>query len=329
MRRWPLVIVAVLLGRRRRAGRDEPAEEPPGLVERPGSIEPRPAAELAVAALLLGGAASAIAFVVVYATDGIADQTQWLGLALGVALLLVAAAFALGARTLVPDDEAEEAYPVPDAEAVAEVRAVVAHSASRITRKQLLAGAGGVAAASVGAALVVPGASLGPLLDTSELRASVWRRGTRLVDERDRPYTSTDIEAGSFYTAYPEGADHDRIDAPVVVVRLAPSALRLPRSRASWAPQGLLAFSKICTHAGCAVSEYRKPLFAPTEPRPALVCPCHYSTFDPATGGDVIFGPAGRPLPQLPLLVDAATGELRAAGQFSGPVGPSWSGVRE
>jgi ubiquinol-cytochrome c reductase iron-sulfur subunit len=58
------------------------------------------------------------------------------------------------------------------------------------------------------------------------------------------------------------------------------------------------------------------------------VCPCHYSTFDPATGGTVLFGPAGRPLPQLPLAV-STKGELIALGEFSGAVGPSWSGVRE
>jgi ubiquinol-cytochrome c reductase iron-sulfur subunit len=69
------------------------------------------------------------------------------------------------------------------------------------------------------------------------------------------------------------------------------------------------------------------PTFAPVQPRPALVCPCHYSTFDPATGGTVLFGPAGRPLPQLPLSVDQQ-GFLRAGGTFSGPVGPSWWGVR-
>ena len=63
------------------------------------------------------------------------------------------------------------------------------------------------------------------------------------------------------------------------------------------------------------------------EPDHALVCPCHYSTFDPATGGTVLFGPAGRPLPQLPLTVDADR-TLRAAGNFSGPVGPGWWGVR-
>jgi ubiquinol-cytochrome c reductase iron-sulfur subunit len=113
----------------------------------------------------------------------------------------------------------------------------------------------------------------------------------------------------------------------VVVVRLDPHELDLPSGRDGWAPQGILAFSKVCTHAACAIALYRKPTFPQVEPREALVCPCHYSTFDPATGGTVIFGPAGRPLPQLPLEI-ASGGELRAGGNFSGPVGPAWWGVR-
>jgi ubiquinol-cytochrome c reductase iron-sulfur subunit len=112
-----------------------------------------------------------------------------------------------------------------------------------------------------------------------------------------------------------------------VVVRLPTAQLRLPDDRRGWAPKGIVAYSKICTHAGCAIALYRKPTFPPVEPRPALVCPCHYSTFDPARAGKVLFGPAGRALPQLPLFVDPA-GDLRAAGNFSGPVGPSWWGVR-
>jgi ubiquinol-cytochrome c reductase iron-sulfur subunit len=103
--------------------------------------------------------------------------------------------------------------------------------------------------------------------------------------------------------------------SPIVVVRVGDG------------DRGVVAYSKICTHAGCAIALYRKPTFPDVQPKPALVCPCHYSTFDPADGGSVIFGPAGRALPQLPLLVDAGGG-LRAAGNFSGPVGPSWWGVR-
>ncbi len=111
-----------------------------------------------------------------------------------------------------------------------------------------------------------------------------------------------------------------------MVVRVDPATLRLPAERAGWAPQGILAYSKICTHAACAISLFRDPLSPSTESKgPALVCPCHYSTFDVLDGGSVEFGPAGRPLPQLPLTIDSA-GVLRAAGPMSGPVGPSWWG---
>jgi ubiquinol-cytochrome c reductase iron-sulfur subunit len=87
-----------------------------------------------------------------------------------------------------------------------------------------------------------------------------------------------------------------------------------------------VAYSKICTHAGCAVAMLRYPLFEAHSASPALVCPCHYSTFDVATGGTVLFGPAGRPLPQLPIAI-ARDGTLRAAGSLSGDVGPAWFGI--
>jgi ubiquinol-cytochrome c reductase iron-sulfur subunit len=136
-----------------------------------------------------------------------------------------------------------------------------------------------------------------------------------------------EVSPKAFLTAFPEGADPEAVGSPLVVVRLEPAQLDLPSGRSEWAPEGIVAYSKICTHAGCAIALYRAPLFEPTSARPALVCPCHYSTFDPATGGTVLFGPAGRPLPQLPLAVDS-DGALRAAGTFSGPIGPSWWGVR-
>jgi ubiquinol-cytochrome c reductase iron-sulfur subunit len=318
-----VAIVAALLGRR---GRRDAAQEREPIVEQG---EKAPGAELVVVALLVLSAVCAVGFVVAYAVTDLAHQTQYLGLALGLCLALLAAAAIVFSRHLVVDEDAEEPYPEPHPAEQAEVREIVRESDSRITRKRLLLGAGGLAGTALTGALVAPVASLGPVLDLEGLRDSAWNRGKRLVDERDRPLRADDIEHDTFYTAYPDREGHDRIDAPVIVVRLDPSALELPGDRAGWAPEGILAFSKICTHAGCAISMYRKPLFKPVEPRPALVCPCHYSTFDPARGGSVIFGPAGRPLPQLPLIIDPATRELRAGGTMSGPVGPSWSGVRE
>jgi ubiquinol-cytochrome c reductase iron-sulfur subunit len=149
----------------------------------------------------------------------------------------------------------------------------------------------------------------------------------RLVDRDGKPWSADDIDSGTFYTAFPEGADPDAIASSLVMIKLAPSDIHLPPERRGWAPEGILAYSKICTHAGCAIALYRNPLFKPVEPSHALVCPCHYSTFDAGAAGKVLFGPAGRPLPQLPLLIDGAR-DLRAAGNFSGPVGPAWWGVR-
>jgi quinol---cytochrome c reductase iron-sulfur subunit len=325
VRNW-IVGLAVLvgtLGRRRR--RREPADDE--RIVPPGSASPR--AEGVVVLLLLAGAACAVGFIVVYALDGLRHQTQLLGLTLGLSLAAIAAALVVVARRLVVTEEIAEEYPEaehPDErDALVEV---VQESGDRLTRKRLLGAAAGAAGGALGLALLVPVASLGPALDTSAFYRTPWVRGRRLVDEQGKPLLADDVEASNFYTAYPEGADPDQMSAPVVVVRLDPSQLELPPERAGWAPDGILAYSKICTHAGCAISLYRSPLFEPVEPGAALVCPCHYSTFNPASGGVVVFGPAGRPLPQLPLAIDARR-ELRAAGNFSGPIGPSWWGVRK
>jgi ubiquinol-cytochrome c reductase iron-sulfur subunit len=297
-----------------------------------GRIVARPrrarGAETGVLVLLGLATLCSAGFIAVYAVDRILRQTQFLGLTLGLALAFLAAACVVVARRMLPDEEIEHDYPPARHEPEqAEIVQVVEESKDAFTRRRLLGLAAGGAGAVLGAALVTPALSLGPFLDTDRLYASPWTRGRRLVDERGRPLRARDVEQGSFYSAYPEGADREQVPAPIVVVRLSPREVRLPGERAGWAPQGILAYSKVCTHAGCAVALYRTPLYLPREPKPALVCPCHYSTFDPATGGTVLFGPAGRPLPQLPLAIDER-GHLRAAGGFSDPVGPAWWGVR-
>jgi len=322
MKRWLLALLALLLGRGRRAPRVEREERI--LPDAPTS----PRAELVVLALFGLTALSATAFIVVYALDRLSHQTQLLGLTLGLAFAFLAAALIVIANRLVVTEELEEDYPPAAHPAEQEaIDQLAEESTDRMTRKRLLVLGGGAAGAAIGAALVTPAASLGPILEVAPLLRTPWRKGVRLVDERGKPLLAHVIRQGSFYTGFPEGADREQLGAPVVVVRLDPSELHLPDGRNGWAPQGILAFSKICTHAACAIALYRKPTFPQVEPRPALVCPCHYSTFDPATGGKVIFGPAGRPLPQLPLEISTG-GELRAGGNFSGPVGPAWWGVR-
>jgi quinol---cytochrome c reductase iron-sulfur subunit len=318
--------LVLLIGR----GRRRPHEDPRRIVP---ALPPNPRAELAALLLLGLSALSAIGFVLVYAFAArLPSPNQLLGLTLGGAFLFLAAALIVVGLELVPTEEVVEAYPPPEHPGEQQVLVeVLEESGSRFSRRRLfklgLLGSGG----ALGLALLAPAVSFGPLFQVRQFLGTPWRRGRRLVDENGKPYRATDIEPANFYLAFPEGAPDgvkEEMAASLVLLRLPPSSLHLPpRLRDYPAAGGILAYSRICTHAGCAISMVREPLFKPDEPRPALVCPCHYSTFDPATGGTVLFGPAGRDLPMLPIDVDA-DGFLRAKGNFDGPVGPSWWGVR-
>jgi ubiquinol-cytochrome c reductase iron-sulfur subunit len=287
-----------------------------------------PGWELIALFLLLATALCAAGFIVVYVLDRLSHQTQWLGLSLGLAFVFLAAALIVTAKHLIVTEELEDDYPVIEyPEEQETIVQVVEESGSRVTRRGLFKLGLGAAGGAIGLAVLTPIASLGPGIDMDAFVRTPWRRGRRLVDENGRPLRASDIEQDTFYTAFPEHADKEELASSLVLVRLPEAELRLPPELAHFPAKGIVAYSKICTHAGCAINLYRTPLFKPIEPKPALVCPCHYSTFDVATGGDVLFGPAGRKLPMLPIYVDA-NDELRAAGNFDGPVGPSWWGVR-
>jgi ubiquinol-cytochrome c reductase iron-sulfur subunit len=300
---------------------EQAAPPVPGPHERELPRQPR--AELLVAALLGVVAICALAFLVVYVVSA---DTQLLGLAAGLALSALAAALAVASFHVVPQvTESEPRGALADPDAQEEVAEDLRDSAEGVSRRRLLVGAAGSAAVALGAAAIVPAASLGPRMH-GRLIPSPWRRGRRLVDEDGRPVRAADLEEGAFQTAFPEGADKRDLGSAVVLVRLNPRSLDLPAGRRDWAPEGIAAYSKVCTHAGCAVALYRSPLSESTSQAPGLVCPCHYSTFDPRRGATVVFGPAGRPLPQLPLTI-APDDTLVAAGGLSGPVGPAWWGV--
>ncbi len=327
-RAWRALVVAVLWlsgALRRRGRRAAPPSRP--AIDPSERLAGAPAwVELTLLALLAAIPLAGFAFVLLFVLH---PDTQLLGATLGIGLALAAAALILAGKRLVPQETKVERRPRHgDAQAVQDVRARARAGSEGITRRRLLAGAAGAAGAGLTAAVAVPVAALGPGLN-DQLTRTPWRTGRALVDENGAPILAAAVRDGSFLTAFPEGADKESLGSPVVVVRVDPATLRLPPGRESWAPEGLLAYSKICTHAACAISLYRSPLSPTTQSRgPALVCPCHYSTFDVLDGASVEFGPAGRPLPQLPLSIDAR-GALRAAGALSGPVGPSWWGDRQ
>jgi ubiquinol-cytochrome c reductase iron-sulfur subunit len=323
------VLVAVIAVRTAlRAARRGTPKPPPPAPE--SEIDPRrrvvPSnrrAETLVAGLVLVAAVFALAFTVIYIVSS--GDTQLLGLAMGGALCLLAAACIVAGKFVVPQEtDVEERGRLLDEEQTQEVVGMIEAGGEGISRRTLLAGAGGVAGAAIVTAAATPLASLGPTL--SAFHKTPWARGIRLVDDEGRPYRADDIQLGSFYTALPEHGDPESFGAGVLVVRLPASYIHLPAARREWAPDGILAYSKICPHAGCAISLYRYPTFAPTSQQPAFTCPCHYSTFLPGEGGRLVFGPAGRALPQLPLIVDTQ-GDLRAAAGFHEDIGPSWWGV--
>jgi ubiquinol-cytochrome c reductase iron-sulfur subunit len=273
-----------------------------------------------VAALLLGAALFGFGFVAAYVLEG--TNPRYLGIALGGGLALLAAACVVAGKLVVPQETHVESRDVLLKEQeVEEVLEIVESGGEGITRRKLLAGAAGVAGAGIVTAAVTPVASLGPAMTGAH--STPWRRGVRLVDDRGMPYAAGEIQVGTFYTALPEHADPDALGSGLIVVKLPREYIHLPGPRKDWAPEGILAYSKICPHAGCAISLYRYPTYQPTSNGPAFTCPCHYSTFLPGEGGRLVFGPAGRALPQLPLMIDGE-GNVRAAGPFHEDVGPSW-----
>lgn len=159
--------------------------------------------------------------------------------------------------------------------------------------------------------------SLGPN-PKSELYAPAWKPGQRLVDFDGKPLSTGTLQTGSTIIAFPEGRVGDK-RAQVVLLRVPSELLQLPQDRRHWAPLGHVAYSRVCTHAACAVGMYDTTTHE-------LMCPCHQSTFNVLQAAEPSGGPAARSLPQLPLYVDV-DGSLRAGGDFSEPPGPEFWGM--
>lgn len=167
------------------------------------------------------------------------------------------------------------------------------------------------AAALLGLGLLAPVTSLGPAPGDT-LRRTRWAKGVRLVTSDGQPVRPVDVATGGISTIWPEGGiAHER--SAVLLIRLLQPAAE--PTRLDWVVDDLVAYSKVCTHAGCPVALYR-------ERDNALFCPCHQSTFDPTRGAVPTFGPAARALPQLPLGTDSA-GYLIALDDFTAQVGPA------
>lgn len=328
----------------------EPIKDP-GLPEhawRPTDVDPQAEkrAERQVAMLFGLSAVCTFLFLVSYFTFKIGnnwDSTLGLGtsnVALGVffggALLFIGAGIIQWARKLMADHEmVEMRHPAASSEEDREATVAALQAGleeSGIARRPLIRNSLLGAVGLLGAPAVVLLRDLGPL-PGDKLKTTVWTKGMRLVrDVVGTPILASDLEIGDLVNGAPEALfpneengypeiegvplQQEKAKGAIIIVRIEPDELKPGKGRENWDVDGIVCYSKICTHVGCPIALYERTTHH-------VLCPCHQSTFDLADSARVVFGPAARPLPQLPLAVDDE-GYLIAQSGFLEPVGPSF-----
>ncbi len=327
----------------------------PGLPEhepRPTDVDPalERRAERQVAGMFLLSAVLLVAFAVAYFTVdngptgdvflGMGASNLFLGLTLGLALLLIGIGLIQWARKLMGDHEIIEYRhgAASSSEDVAESLAAfdIGVQESGFTRRSLIRNSLLTSLGLLGIPAVVLLRDLGPLPGDAPAK-TVWKAGVRVVnDVSGAPIKPSDMVVGQLVNAEPalffesedangnvvpavyEGVElqNAKAKAAVIMVRMEPADITPSAKAQNWGIDGILCFSKICTHVGCPISLWEQQTHS-------VLCPCHQSTFDLADNAKVIFGPAARALPQLPLAVDAE-GYIVATADFDEPVGPSY-----
>jgi ubiquinol-cytochrome c reductase iron-sulfur subunit len=276
-------------------------------------------AERAIAFYLILGALGSAVFGAAY----VENWKPWiLGVSLGLGLFFLGFGLSAWGKYLMPQGpftEARHALRSARAEREAISAALVERTGVVVRRRWFLLGllGSGVGVFSI-VALFPLLRSLGPLPGLT-LTKTNWRRGSLLVDAYGRAIHRDTLEPGGIVTVFPAGfEDNDQTLAvdQTVLIRAQTTDLGTEKGRGNWAPDGYVAYSKLCTHAGCPVGLYERELHL-------LVCPCHQSMFNIDHGAVPQFGPAPRPLPQLPLYIDSS-GFLRARAGYDQPVGPGY-----
>jgi quinol---cytochrome c reductase iron-sulfur subunit len=271
--------------------------------------------ERAAAVSFLLATAAAIGLTVVYWEGG---QPQAEGILLAVVLGGIGVGIVLWAKHFMPtEDVAEDRHPMESSEEdIAAFAADFQAGGSSLQRRRVLVATAGGACAALGVALLFPIRSLGPRPGRG-LKQTAYKGGNiRVVDENGMPVDPRDLPVDGFITAWPDGHTDDA-DASTLLIRFRSDQDFQPEAgREDWTVDDIVAYSKICTHVGCPVGLYQAELGL-------LLCPCHQSTFDVMRHAKPIFGPAARPLPQLPLGLNG-DGFIIATGDFSAPVGPGF-----
>jgi ubiquinol-cytochrome c reductase iron-sulfur subunit len=251
------------------------------------------------------------------------NAKPWIiGATMGVGLFFLGIGLVAWGKYLMPRGPfVEERHTLANDEADREAfaAAIVERGGGIVKRRKVLAGLLGGGMGIFGIVALFPLLrSLGPL-PKGTLFHTDWRKGTYAVDSSGRRITQGELTVGSIVTIYPEGKQNtDRGQAvdQTVLIRISNENFTTQKGRESWGPKGYVAYSKVCTHLGCPVGLYEQEL-------QLLVCPCHQSMFNVTNGAIPQFGPAPRPLPQLPLYIDT-DGYIRAQDDYNQPVGPGF-----
>jgi ubiquinol-cytochrome c reductase iron-sulfur subunit len=286
-------------------------------------------AERLVAALFILSFLASVGFIAAYvglevhSVDAVLRSNLALGTSMSVAFLALAVGATIWVRHIMPSVElTEERHPMrsapEDRQAFAETFAEGAET-SQFTKRPLLRRTLIAATLPLAAAPLVLLRDMGPLPGTT-LRHTVWRKGMRLLTYgANTPITPAEFSSpGGMITVVPDGYQDDLnalAAATAIIIKFQPGVLQ-PPTVLNWTVDNIVCYSKICTHVGCPAALYEQTTHH-------ILCPCHQSTFDAPRGALVLFGPAPRPLPQLPLTTDAE-GYLVAASDFHEPVGPSF-----
>ena len=303
----------------------------------PDPVRAKRAERIVVACFLIAMLAG-FGFLVAYGVIGLGTITRVLhsNLALGgtlsLALLLLAIGSVIWVRHLMPDVElTEERHPLrSDAQARAAFKETWEEGAdtSQFVKRPMVRRSLIAATVPLAVAPIFLLRDLGPLPGKS-LDVTAWRKGLRLVVYgTGRPITPAEFSSpGSIISVAPEGFQNDddaMAKAAVIIIKFRPGQVHYTSANhpvankvvQNWTVENIVAYSKICTHVGCPAALYEQTTHH-------ILCPCHQSTFDAAQGASVLFGPATRPLPQLPIGLDSQ-GFLIATSDFHEPVGPSF-----
>lgn len=290
-------------------------------------------AERVVASCFVIAFLGALAFTVVYVVlpwqfelgnSSYTWFTPLLGLTMGISLLGFGFGAVLYAKLLIAEEEAvQERHDGRSEEIDRQTSAatlVDGFAMTGLARRSLLQRTVGLSVLAIGALAIVP---LGGLIKKpkGEMFRTGWKDGVRLMTSDRRLVRPGDLQAGGIATVFPaveDGLSTQVVsDSVVLLIRLRPGQEARPRpGQEDYGWEDYLAYSKICTHAGCPASLYEQQTGR-------LLCPCHQSQFDLLQDAKPVFGPAARALPKLAITVDDE-GYFVAKSDFNEPIGPSF-----